>query len=230
MFRAVAPSIFIDATYPFSKAGTTLTASVDNVVSSFGDVNSLVREKNNLLKQNDELFRENKNLNARVDDLTKIIGTTTPTIHGIVAGVVSRPPESPYDTIVISASKKLEVSKGDFVLANDGTPVGKVSSVSTHTARVSLLSSPNATTTAWVGSGRIPVTLVGNGAGMFMVNVPRQINIAVGDSVFVAGPKMVRIIGVVLKKDSDPAATMVTLRVRPVVNIFSLTTVEVVPK
>lgn len=230
LFRAVMPATFLTVASPLFHAGNSLTASVQNVTNSFANVRTLSRERTRLLAQNDALTRENETLSARVQDLTALIGTTTPSVHGVVASVLSRPPESPYDTLILSTHVGALVAKGDYVLAQGGTPIGTIVSVSAFTARAVLFSAPLATTTAWLGTGRIPLILVGGGSGTFEAHVPRQEKVALGDRVFVPGPALVHPIGVVARIDAPPTATMITLRIRPLVNIFSLTTVEIVPR
>lgn len=230
IFRVTMPGLFLEATAPLLSIGTSLTTGISNVTNSFADTRALTHEKTQLLMQNNILLRENKTLTARVQDMTALIGTSTPRVRGIVANVLARPPQSPYDTLLINTSASSRITPGDYVLAQGGTPIGTIGTVYAHTAYVVLFSTPNATTTAWVGTKRIPITLIGTGAGTFAARVVRQAGVSIGDSILVSGPGSVHAIGTVVRLDTRPVATMTTLRIRPLVNIFSLTTVEVVPR
>lgn len=230
LMRVAMPATLLTVASPLFHVGNTLTASVQNVTNSFGNVSTLARERTRLLAQNDALVRENGTLRARVEDLTALIGTTTSSMRGVVANILTRPPESPYDTLILGAQGNTSVTVGDYVLVQGGTPIGKIVNVSSNFYRAELFSSPLATTTAWLGTKRIPLTLVGEGSGAFRARIPRQEKVLVGDKVFVPGPASMHFIGVVARIDNDPTATMVTLRIRPLVNIFSLTTVDIVPR
>jgi len=223
------PGLFLEAAAPLFNIGTSLTTDVFNVTNSFANTRALTNEKTQLLTRNNILLRENETLMARVQDLTALIGTSTPRVHGIVANVLARPPQSPYDTLLINSSASSHIIPGDYVLAQGGTPIGTIGAVYAHTAYVILFSTHNATTTAWVGTKRTPITLIGTGAGMFTARVVRQAGVSIGDRILVPGPGSVHTIGTVVRLDTEPVATMITLRIRPLVNIFSLTTVEVVP-
>ncbi len=228
LMRVIMPSTLLTVATPLFYAGNTLTASVQDVTSSFGNVRTLVHERTRLLVQNDALTRENGTLRARVQDLTALIGTTTPHV-GVVTNILTRPPESPYDTLVLGAGSHTSVAVGDYVLVQGGTPIGTIVNVYNNFSRALLFSSPLATTTAWLGTKRIPLTLVGEGSGAFRARIPRQEKVAIGDKVFIPGPSSMHLIGTIAHIYNDPTATMVTLRIRPLVNIFSLTTVEVAP-
>jgi len=201
--RATMPSTLLTVAAPIFHAGDVLTASVQDATNSFGNVRTLAQERTHLLAQNDVLTRENGTLRARVQDLTALIGTTTPHVRGVVTNILTRPPESPYDTLVLGAGSHTSVAVGDYVLVQGGTPIGTIVNVSNGFSRAVLFSSPLATTTAWIGTKRIPLTLVGEGSGTFSARIPRQEKVSVGDKVFVPGPASMHLIGVVARIDDN---------------------------
>ncbi len=231
LLRLVAPGVFVAVTAPMLSVSTRLNASVADAASGFVNTQALTRERDALVAENADLTRENTALTARVQDLTSLIGSATATtpVRGIAATVRMRPPESPYDTLVIDAGSADTVSAGDRVLAQGGVPLGTVVSVAAHTSRVQLFSAPTATTTAWVGPTREPIVLEGAGAGTFTAQVPKQTTITLGEAVFVPGAG-IQPIGTVVHIDADPSAVMAALEIQPTVNPFSLTMVEVVPQ
>jgi len=228
LIRFVAPEVFMTIVSPALRAGDTMSASIKTVTNSFSDAQSLTHEKDLLIKQNTILTHENQALTARVQDLTKLIGTSTTQTHNIVADVLARPPESPYDTLVVNSGSADSVHVGNRVLTQGGVPVGTIASVSKYFSRVKLFSSPTATTSAWIGFARTPIILTGSGAGTFTAQLSRKASTTVGDMVYVSG-EGVRPIGTVALIGGDAAAITETLYIRPFVNPFSITMVEIVP-
>ena len=228
LVRVVAPDTFLTLAAPVLREGSLLSVQTERIMSGFANTQTLASEHQALVVQNNALSIQNQILAARVQDLTALVGTTTPSVYGIVAAVLARPPESPYDTLVVDAGTKDGAELGDKVLAMGGVPIGAVSAISPRRARITLFSAPLASTTAWVGNARIPIVLEGSGAGTFIAQIPRAAGIVVGDKVFVPG-KGIRPIGTVKRIDTSPAAITEILRIRPTVNIFSLTVVEIVP-
>ncbi|VAW32970.1 hypothetical protein MNBD_CPR01-380 [hydrothermal vent metagenome] len=229
LLRVVMPGVFIAVISPILRTGTALSASVDTLTGSFANISDVVRERDALISKNNKLLIRNRALFARVQDLTQLIGISSLKVPGVVANVLARPPESLYDTLVTDAGSADFVSVGDRVLADGGVPIGTVNSVSKHSSRVVLFSSPEATTTAWIGSKRTPIVLEGAGAGAFTAELPRQASTTIGDTVFVPGYG-IQPIGTVGYIDKDKTAVVITLLIRPSVNPFTVTMVEIVPK
>jgi len=171
---------------------------------------------------NAALTDQNKTLAAQVVDLEKLLGTRTDVPPAVLASVVARPPESPYDTLVIDQGSRASVAPDALVTGPGGVPVGKVASVNAASARVTLFSSPGVATDAWIGQSRVAATLTGVGSGAFTAAVPKDTSIVVGDSVYVADNGAAAI-GTVVRLDSDPSSTSMTLRIQPLINPFSLT-------
>jgi cell shape-determining protein MreC len=140
---------------------------------------------------------------------------------GIVAGVLSRPPESPYDTLLVNAGSEQGVSVGMEAFAGNASPVGLVSAVSDYFARVTLFSAPRMQVSGWVGTSSLPITLYGEGAGTLSVTISRAGGVSVGDTVYVPGPGHLPL-GTVVRVDSDQSSPSVTLRVEPFINPFSI--------
>ena len=219
-------------------AGTASGSATGDVITAMGgirfwfssvllsDKQKLYDENQNLIMQNEALINRNRALSVQVNTLIALAGTTTPRVRGVVARVLARPNQSPYDTLIIGAGTASGSATGDVITAMGGIPIGTIKEVSTFSSRVLLFSSPGITTDAWVGVARNPITLKGTGAGTFTASVPHQTDIAVGDLVFVSGAPYFAI-GRVVRVDAITGIVMETLRIKPFVNIFSLPTVVV---
>jgi len=226
LFRFVAPGAFLTVMAPVFFAGSYVYKNTSSVFVIFSNKQDLYNENRALTLQNGALINRNRALFARVDTLTTLIGTTTPRARGTVANVLARPMQSPYGTLIIDAGTMSKSAIGDVVTATGGVPIGAVKDVSPYVARVLLFSSPGVTTDAWVGTAHSPIALKGTGAGTFTASVPHQVNISNGDLVFVPGAPSFAI-GRVVRIDAVTGEVMETLRIRPFVNIFSLSTVVV---
>ena len=72
----------------------------------------------------------------------------------------------------------------------------------------------------------MPLSLAGVGAGAFTATLPKAAAISVGDSAYVSGPGAVPL-GTIVRIDTDPSSPTVVLYIQPLVNIFSVTWVEI---
>ncbi len=166
------------------------------------------------------LRNENMRLAARIADEGQ--GT-----EGTEALVSARPPMTPYDMLVLDKGTDDAVYDGMRVYAR-GVFIGLIENASRQSSKASLFSAPGRETEAWVGDARIPITLQGAGAGSFRANAPREAAIAVGDTVYLPGAGATPA-GVIASIDSHPSSPRSTLSIRPLVNIFSLSSVRVLP-
>jgi cell shape-determining protein MreC len=146
--------------------------------------------KTNLLKENDRLSAEVATLRLnKIDydillkeneDLKLQIGAS---LRGtkIIAGVLSKPPQSPYDTFIIDANENSGVSVGDKVYASDSIILGYITTVSSKTSTVKLFSSGDQKQEAISSRTGASFVLEGSGGSNFQVEVPKEADILWGD-------------------------------------------------
>ncbi|MBU6490989.1 rod shape-determining protein MreC [Patescibacteria group bacterium] len=229
LVRLVAPNLFWQVFAPTFRVADTFAGEIRFLSDSLGNAAALSLQNDNLAKENAALADENKTLLKKVNDVSALLGFSAPQKGdpGILAGVLARPPESPYDTLVLAAGKSTGVVRGMEAYGAGGVPLGIVTDVLDDFSRATLFSAPGMLTYGWVGAhATIPVTITGAGAGTMNASVPRSAGIVVGDSVFVPGPGMLPI-GSVTRVDSDPSSPSVTLRILPLLNPFSVTWVVI---
>ncbi|HRH24049.1 MAG TPA: rod shape-determining protein MreC [Candidatus Paceibacterota bacterium] len=166
--------------------------------------------------ENETLRNENRALTENSDDETR----------GIVAGVVARPPLSPYDVLILGEGTDQGLYEGMQAFSK-GIPVGTLESVSAGSARVALYSSSGRATEGWVGEARVPITLYGLGGGAFQADVPRESGVVEGDMVYIPGPGALPM-GVVVAIESNASSPRSLVRIRPMANPFTMTSVSVV--
>jgi cell shape-determining protein MreC len=228
LVRAFIPGTFFSLAAPLWREGTALDASVGSVFVGLTHAQQVALQNAALGQQVQTLQNENAVLTARAQDLTKLLGGqgAAGISASVVAGVLARPPESPYDTIVVAAGTDDGVVAGAQAFAAGGIPIGTVESATKHSAVIGLLSTPGRMTDGWAGASRTQVTFKGSGAGAFTATIPRAAAVSVGDNVYVPGPGAVPF-GTVVRIDSEAASPTVVLEIQPLVNLFSLTWVEI---
>ncbi|MDO8593390.1 MAG: rod shape-determining protein MreC [bacterium] len=222
LFRLVAPNFFWVAFSPAFRVADAIAERNHTFLNSFSDTASLAANNERLANENQALANENQALLEKMASVNALIGSVPQklTASGILAGVMARPPESPYDTLVLAAGSSDGVTVGQEAFGAGGVPLGVVSSVLAGFSRVTLFSAPGMMVNGWVGQKNLPITIKGAGAGAMQASVARSAGITLGDIVFAPGPGMLPI-GSVARVDSDPSSPSVILRIAPVVNLFS---------
>ena len=221
--RLAMPNIFWQMTSPLFSAANAIAGANHTFLSSFANAATVAAENDALRNENESLVVWNAMLKQKlVDSAVTPVGAVSPkAAGGILAEVVARPPESPYDVLVLAQGTRAGVALGMEAFGASGAPLGIVSDVSQDFSHVLLFSSPDVRTAGWVGSQSVPVTIVGAGGGALQVSLARSANIAVGDTVYVPGPGMLPL-GIVGRVDDDPSSPSVILRIRPLSNPFSV--------
>lgn len=228
VLRFFLPGVLVSVASPFWGAGSSLSSGAGDIASFFTDKATLTNERDRLLADNAAYYAKNAALDARVKDLERLLGDRTERVGGILAGVLSRPPVSPYDVLIVDAGSDAGVSVGSRVDGPGGMPLGDVESVTKSSARILLYSTPGKETESWIGEARIPVTLIGEGSGAMSAVVAREAGIVVGDLVYASGPGALPV-GSVTEVENDPSSPRSRVDIRPLLNPFSVTWVTIAP-
>lgn len=228
LLRTFVPGVLVALGTPLWISGNTLSAGVGTTASFFSDTETLIAERDALRDEVAALQVTVQTTQARADDLQRLLGSRTEPVGEIVAGVLARPPVSPYDLFVLDQGDAAGVTEGARVHGAGGVPIGVIESVSTGTSRARLYSTPGQETEGWVGDERIPVSLVGEGAGALRAEVAREAGVVPGALVYVAGPGALPL-GTVIHVENDPTLPRSRVDIRPLVNPFSVTWVTIAP-
>lgn len=186
------------------------------------EVAALSREREEFLTirlQNDVLRSENAALRGLL--MAREIAP-----NGTAVRVLSRPGVSPYSTFVIEAGEP-QVAVGDFVFAAPSVVVGEVVEVGQVTSLVALYTAPGKHLSVRLHDD-VLVAYTGRGGGNGVLEVPRGIAVAVGDSVFL--PDSGFVMGVVGDVSAAPEDAIQKVLVAPPVNISVLSFVYVAPR
>jgi cell shape-determining protein MreC len=211
---------------PFWRLSAAVGDAVHSGSAAFSSPAELQGKLDSAAAENAALQNQNKTLAAQVVELQKLLGSRADVPPAILASVSARPPESPYDTLVIDQGSRAGVVADALVTGPGGVPVGRVASVNAASARVLLFSAPDVKTDAWAGQGKVPITLTGAGGGAFEAIAEKGAALVEGDTVYMADSGAAAM-GTIVRLDSDPSSTAITLRIQPLANPFTLTWVLV---
>ena len=221
LVRFVAPNFFWHVFAPVFESADALATESHTFFASFGNAAALTLQNEKLQEENAALANENLVLLEKATSL-EALGSSSGLGKGITAGVVARPPESPYDTLVLAQGSLSGITLGMMAFGAGGVPIGRVSSLWADFSRVTLFSSSGTRTLGWVGHPNTPLTITGFGAGVMEASLVRSAGVAEGDSVFIPGPGKLKV-GTVTRIDTNPSSPVVTLHITPVLNPFSIT-------
>lgn len=101
----------------------------------------------------------------------------------VSAGIIARPPYSPYDTIIIDKGAEQGIVSSAPVYYGSGYALGYVRSVYARHALVTLFSSPNVETSVYIYGPDIFTTAYGEGGGIIRLSVPQGVHVTEGDVV-----------------------------------------------
>lgn len=200
----------------------------DTVVNSFSNLTQYFVFKSNLISENQALRDENETLKLKQvdygilstenDDLKSQLGRTNNKTR-FISRVLSKPPRSPYDTLVIDAGTAEGVVMDDAVYLSGNVIVGTISSVTTHTSVVQLFSTANNKQEVVLERTGASFEIIGQGGANFKLEVPKETDIIWGD-VFTYPGISSAVVGSVYYIAVNPQSSFKTIYIRIPGNIF----------
>lgn len=198
------------AFYFFRSPIVSLSSSIwqtDNSISrGFANTLSFFKSKSELIDEN-TLLKEKiasyeielstkKVLEASLDELLMTFGREVLRDDALAGAVLRRPPETPYDLLVLDVGATSGVDVGDRVSLPEGGALGLVLEVLERESKVSLYSTSNTETNAILERNSLPIVIYGEGGGSFSATVPRDSAVEVGDKVLLPGilPELVAVV------------------------------------
>ncbi len=206
----------------------------DNTASALGSIPAYFRGIHALTEERDRLQAELEASRAAVLDrnliyeenlmLKETFGRLAQP-NALLAAVLVRPPETPYDTLILDVGEQEQVAVGDRVTAGGTMRIGQIDEVFAHTSRARLYSAPGRSHDAFL-RGEVPIRVEGQGGGSLRAEVPHDANAQVGDLVSFPGiePNFALVVEQVDEGRGDSAAT---IYLRLSANPFSLKYAEV---
>ena len=165
-----------------------------------------------------------KNENAVLKDL---LGRKETKLNTVLAAVLVKPPQTPYDTLTVDVGEDQQIKVGDKVIADANVYIGEVSEVEPHSAKIILYSSPGEKLLVTLGTDSISAEAVGSGGGNFNILLPKEVDVKEGDAIIIPSI-MPNIFGIVEKINSQDKDSFQTILFKSPVNISELNLVEIV--
>ncbi|HEY4509033.1 MAG TPA: rod shape-determining protein MreC [Candidatus Paceibacterota bacterium] len=199
------------------------------VSSSFSKVKEFFVFRNNLISRNlsleDQVMHlelkqvDYETLQKENQDLKSQLGRSDSSSH-IISRVLSRPPQSPYDTFVIDVGLSDGVTVGSKVYISDSIIIGLVAEVTPHTSLVQLFSTGNRKQESTLLRTGASFVLEGLGGANFKLDVPKDADVLWGD-VFVYPSLSSSVISAVYYIDTNSQSAFKTIYLRTPINVFS---------
>jgi cell shape-determining protein MreC len=214
---------------PVVKVGNSVGSKIHGIGSYFAFKSSLSKENENLkeqLEQNKATMANYDSILAENDQLKETLGRKNENTKLVVAAILSKPNQSPYDTLVIDVGSKNEVRVGAKVFAEGNMAIGKVAEVYYNSSKVVLYSNPGEKTEMVISGKNSFLESVGRGGGNFEIIMPKDFTLSVGTEVDLPGltPYPVAKVESIL---SDPRDSFVRALLSSPANIQTLKFVEV---
>lgn len=172
------------AVYPFHATSVWLEES-SSAIPTFVRSRAALREE--IERLNTELViaqrveLSNRRLLEENDRLRQLLSISD--ADRIVAGVIARPTELPYDLLQIDRGSAHGVTPGSPVFIGRDVVIGLVVHTASDYSFVELLTTPGFEATAFISGANITAVMEGMGGGVARVKVPQGIPLRVGDLV-----------------------------------------------
>lgn len=182
--------------------------------------NKFLQEENLILKSKLLNFNSVQNENIRLNEILNRNKN-----RNIVLGyVISWPPSSPYDTLVIDIGKNDKIEKKDKVFF-ESVAVGEIYEVFENTSLVFLFSTSGAKMEALLNE-KTPVIAEGVGGGNFQIRLPKDIEVKEKDIINLANADK-NILGIVEYIKTKPSDAFQEIFLRSPFNILDIKNVQV---
>ena len=163
---------------------------------------------------------------AENTNLKEILGRKDLKKNMILSAILSKPNQSPYDTLIIDAGESQGIKMGNTVFAGGNIPIGRIAETYANSSKVILFSTAGERTQAVIGEKSVFMELVGRGGGNFEIIMPRDFVLKSGEQAIMPGihPYLLAVVETVISDPRDPFTK--ALLVSPV-NIQEIKFVEV---
>jgi cell shape-determining protein MreC len=208
---------------PVWRSENVVTRAMSGSVNYFRSRQALF-EENQALKDKlalKELELEAKPLASNSDSTFDELVVTRDALGGILSGVLVRPPQTPYDILIVDAGENKGVFGDSRVYLKEGVLIGTVTEVLPTSAKVTLYSANGVKTNAVLERHNVPVVLEGVGAGNFKIALPRETQVEKGDRIL-ASDLSSELVGIVEDVKLEPTDSFKEVLVRTPVNIFGI--------
>lgn len=214
---------------PFWKKSNSIKESISDQsifrskISMRQEIERLKEENQRLilgLQNKDEVYRE-------IEELRRLVSRTGQSTKRVMASIIAKPNQSAYDTLVISLDTEKTILPNALVLSEPESLIGTIDSVNRNQATVLLFSKSERQTPARLERTKQDVMLIGRGSSNFIIEVPVETDVVLGDRVLYPAFNNT-VIGVVRSISNDDRNPSKILHVTAFVNVLELSDVYIV--
>jgi len=208
----------------------------NSISNGLYDINYLLRNKASISNENHGLIEEISSLrNTMIDyqilkdennQLKELLGRIPSKNNFILGNILTKPNQSPYDTIIIDIGKNNDIKEGNTVYVDGTIPIGNVSKVYDKTSLITLYTNPGQKTEGFIDGSNSSVVLTGRGGGNFEMIIPLELLVEKGTIIYLPGStsEVLALVDDVISSPSDPFKKVL---LSSPVNIQNLKWVEV---
>ncbi|OGI46966.1 hypothetical protein A2121_02760 [Candidatus Nomurabacteria bacterium GWB1_40_6] len=202
--------------HPILVVGNSVGGKFKNFGAYFASKSSLSLQNESLqskLKDEETRILNYNSVFAENESLKEILGRMNTEKSLVLAAILSKPNQSPHDTLVLDVGTVRGIKTGDMIFAFGNIPMGYIAEAYVNSSKVTLFSNAGektqaivTTATAGQADKNIFFELVGRGGGNFEMILPRDIILQKGDLVTMPGinPYTLAIVETVISDPRDP--------------------------
>jgi len=215
---------------PVWKAENAVTRSFRNIGDFFSTRKTLLAENASLKTKIESLEIEIASLHLGEDRENVLLGLLERKPEGVsvTASVLTHPPQTPYDVLVLDAGSSDGVNIGDKVYLPEGPVLGLISDTFSKNSRLKLYSSSGESNPGILERGGVPIEILGQGGGNFKIILPRDTEVEIGDRILSAGIEA-DLLAVVEDIRLQPTDSFKEVLAKSPTNIFTLRFVFIRP-
>lgn len=177
------------STSPVFKTANFILGIKENIVFFFKNKEMLQEELGVLKEKNIEMENELSLLDyvKKENEELKIMLSRSDKKNYVLGYIISRPPKSPYDMIVIDAGSSDGVAKGMKAVAYSNVLIGYVAEVFPNTSKIKLLSFPGEEISLIMENAKVSAIGFGLGGGNIEIKMPSSVVVNIGDKIISDG-------------------------------------------
>ncbi len=195
-------------------------------------------EKKNLQNENNDFREKIMQLETKIsliqiqekeNEILKSAFSAEERKNFLLAYIISRPPQTPYDMFIIDSGSENGVKEGMRVSGFGNVLLGYVADVFPKMSKVKLISSFGEETNVLLEFSGISAIAVGQGGENFEIMLPRLVKVDIGEKIMALGRQLM-LVGIVEKIEHQSADPFQKILFRLPVNIQYLNQVFLLKK
>lgn len=174
---------------PVLSVGNGIGNSIKNTRAFFVSKKTLLEDNEYLralISENENRMANYNSVIAENESLKEILGRKI-NKEMVIAGILSKPNKTPYDTLLVDAGSNDGIYVGQKVFVLGNIPIGRIAEVYANSAKVVLFSTSGEKNEVVINGKNIFMEVKGRGGGNFEMILPRDFNLDVGTEVLLPG-------------------------------------------